>query len=217
VDQRRSVLLGKMERVAAETGTARVLSARRASALALIVPWLEDVREAREFATSLLRGLAKLEPDLHFSVGVSNCHDLAGDLSGALSQSRTALASVSGARSSVALFDDLGILRFLLSPGDRGDLAEFVRTVLGAVIDYDREHSTHLLETLEAHLAEDRNLGRTAERLYIHPKTVRYRLDRVRDLIQRDLATQQDCFDIQLALNIMWTLDMAPATATTSG
>jgi DNA-binding PucR family transcriptional regulator len=218
VDRRRSALLAEMERLAAETGTARMLSARRASALVLIVPWLEDVRDARRFATRLVSGLAAGAPELQFSAGVSTCHDLTADLSPALSQARTALASVAGTPLPVALFDDLGVSRFLLAPGRRADLADFVRSVLGAILDYDREHSTHLLETLDAYLAEDLNLGRTAKRLYCHPKTVRYRLDRARDLTGRDLTSQRDCFDIQLALRMMGALDIAlPVTAPRSG
>jgi DNA-binding PucR family transcriptional regulator len=209
VDRRRSVLLAEIERLAAETGTARVLSARRASALVLIVPSLENVRDARRFATHLVSGLAADAPELQFSAGVSTCHDLTADLSPALSQARTALASIAGTPLPVALFDDLGVSRFLLAPGRRADLADFVRGVLGAILDYDREHSTHLLETLDAYLAEDLNLGRTAKRLYCHPKTVRYRLDRARDLTGRDLTSQRDCFDIQLALRMMGALDIA--------
>ena len=214
VDRRRSALLAEIERLAAQTGPARVLSARRASALVLIVPGLEDVRDARKFATGLVSGLAADAPELRFSAGVSTCHDLTANLSSALSQARTALASVAGAPLPVALFDDLGVSRFLLAPGRRADLANFVRGVLGPILDYDREHSTHLLETLNAYLAEDLNLGRTAKRLYCHPKTVRYRLDRARDLTGRDLTAQRDCFDIQLALRMMGALDVArPATA----
>lgn len=209
VDRRRSALLAGIERVAARIGPARVLPARRASALVLIVPGLKDVRDAREFATRLVSGLAADAPDLQFSAGMSTCHDLTADLSSALSQSRTALASVAGTPSPVALFDDLGVSRFLLAPGRRADLADFVRAVLGPVLDYDQEHSTHLLETLNAYLAEDLNLGQAARRLYCHPKTVRYRLDRTRDLIGRDLTSQRDCFDIQLALQMMGALDIA--------
>jgi sugar diacid utilization regulator/putative methionine-R-sulfoxide reductase with GAF domain len=214
VERRRSALLAEIERLAAQTGPARVLSARRASALVLIVPGLEDVRDARKFATRLVSGLAADAPELRFSAGLSTCHDLTANLSSALSQARTALASVAGAPLPVALFDDLGVSRFLLAPGRRADLADFVRGVLGPILDYDREHSTHLLETLNAYLAEDLNLGRTAKRLYCHPKTVRYRLDRARDLTGRDLTSQRDCFDIQLALRMMGALDVArPATA----
>ena len=214
VERRRSALLAEIERLAAQTGPARVLSARRASALVLIVPGLEDVGDARKFATRLVSGLAADASELRFSAGVSTCHDLTANLSSALSQARTALASVAGAPLPVALFDDLGVSRFLLAPGRRADLADFVRGVLGPILDYDREHSTHLLETLNAYLAEDLNLGQTAKRLYCHPKTVRYRLDRARDLTGRDLTSQRDCFDIQLALRMMGALDVArPATA----
>jgi sugar diacid utilization regulator/putative methionine-R-sulfoxide reductase with GAF domain len=214
VERRRSALLAEIERLAAQTGPARVLSARRASALVLIVPGLEDVGDARKFATRLVSGLAADAPELRFSAGVSTCHDLTANLSSALSQARTALASVAGAPLPVALFDDLGVSRFLLAPGRRADLADFVRGVLGPILDYDREHSTHLLETLNAYLAEDLNLGQTAKRLYCHPKTVRYRLDRARDLTGRDLTSQRNCFDIQLALRMMGALDVArPATA----
>lgn len=214
VDRRRSALLAEIERLAAQTGPASVLSARRASALVLIVPGLKDVRDARKFATRLVSDLAVYARELRFSAGMSTCHDLTADLSSALSQARTALASVAGAPLPVALFDDLGVSRFLLAPGRRVDLADFVRSVLGSILDYDQEHSTHLLETLNAYLAEDLNLGRAAKRLYCHPKTVRYRLDRARDLTGRDLASQRDCFDIQLALRMIAALDVAlPTTA----
>jgi DNA-binding PucR family transcriptional regulator len=213
VDRRRSALLADIERLAAQAGAARILSARRASALVLIIPGCSDVRGARKLATQLISGLAADAPELRFSAGVSTCHDLTADLSSALSQARTALASVTGTALRAALFDDLGVSRFLLAPGRRADLADFVRAVLGPVLDYDREHSTHLVETLNAYLAEDLNLGRTAKRLYCHAKTVRYRLDRSRDLTGRDLTSQRDCFDIQLALRMMEALDIArPAT-----
>ncbi len=217
VDRRRSALLAEIERLAEETGTARVLSARRASALVVIVPWLEDAPDARRFAARLVTGLAAGAPELRISAGVSTCHDLTADLSPALSQARTALASVADTPLRVALFDDLGVSRFLLAPGRRADLADFVRGALGSILDYDREHSTHLLETLDAYLAEDLNLGRTAKRLYCHPKTVRYRLDRARDLTGRDLTSQRDCFDIQLALRMMAALDIAPTASAKRG
>ena len=75
-------------------------------------------------------------------------------------------------------------------------------------------HGAARCPALNAYLAEDLNLGRTAKRLYCHPKTVRYRLDRARDLTGRDLTSQRDCFDIQLALRMMGALDVArPASA----
>jgi DNA-binding PucR family transcriptional regulator len=80
--------------------------------------------------------------------------------------------------------------------------------VLGAVIDYDLEHSAGLVDTVEAYLAEDCSLQRTAERLRVHRKTVRYRLDRVEKLTQRDLSSQQVRFEAQLAVTIIRALSL---------
>src|SRR5258708_2375563 len=77
-------------------------------------------------------------------------------------------------------------------PRRRAVLAGFGREVLRGILGHDREHSTHLLDTLDGHLAEELNVGRTAKRPYCHPKTVRYRLDRARDLTGRDLTSQRD-------------------------
>jgi DNA-binding PucR family transcriptional regulator len=109
----------------------------------------------------------------------------------------------------VAVFDDLGVLRFLLAPADRGELVGFARKTLGPVIDYDRGHNAELVRTVEVYLANDCNLQRTAEHLYVHPKTVRYRLDRVEELGGISLATQQDRFNAQLAITIIRALALS--------
>jgi len=42
------------------------------------------------------------------------------------------------------------------------------------------------METLRAYLDSDLDVGRTAEVLYVHPNTVRYRLRRISDLTGLD-------------------------------
>jgi carbohydrate diacid regulator len=43
-----------------------------------------------------------------------------------------------------------------------------------------------LMETLRAYLDSDLDIARTAETLYVHPNTVRYRLRRIADLTGLD-------------------------------
>ena len=54
-------------------------------------------------------------------------------------------------------------------------------------------HGAARCPALNAYLAEDLNLGRTAKRLYCHPKTVRYRLDRARDLRSEERRVGKEC------------------------
>jgi DNA-binding PucR family transcriptional regulator len=74
------------------------------------------------------------------------------------------------------------------------------------VIDYDRDHQTRLVATLGTWLDEGGSLTRTAAGLYVHPKTVCYRLRRVEELTHRDLSEQRDRFDAQLAIAILRAL-----------
>ena len=210
LDRRWSALLARIEQAALEVIGVRLLAARRAGEFVLILPVDDPHCEAKEVGGALYRVAAHLEPESQFRVGVSAPHDIADDLTRALAQARTAQSSAVASDAPVAVFEELGILRFLLAPTGGNDLADYVRRVLGPVIDYDRQHSTELLKTVAAHLHEDGNLGRTAARLYVHPKTVRYRLDRVAELINRNFNSQQDCFDVQLALHIIDALGIEP-------
>lgn len=61
---------------------------------------------------------------------------------------------------------------------------------------------------MEAYLAEDCSLQRAAARLHVHPKTVQYRLGRVEALTGRDLSSQHDRFEAQLAITIIRALSL---------
>lgn len=221
VHRRWDAIVRAVERVAGGHCPARPLAARRGSVVALVVPCATpreadqgsaagEVVAARTLAEAVIGGLRDAHPDLRFAVGVSACCALAGDLRQAGSQAASALASVSmmAAGQPVALFDDLGVVRFLLAPGDRNELSAFAYAVLGSVVDYDARHSSELVDTVDAYLTADCSLVRAAERLGIHPKTVRYRLDRAEELAGRDFSRQQDRFDAQLAVTIIRALSL---------
>lgn len=57
-----------------------------------------------------------------------------------------------------------------------------VRTVLGPVVDYDRENSTELIASLWVFLDNDGNWSRSAEQLHIHRQTLVYRMNKVSEL-----------------------------------
>ncbi len=209
VDRHRAALARTVERAAKDGGAACAFAARRGSHVGLLIPGTDDAGETRRLAMAILRALGRAFPGLEVAIGVSASAPWTSDLRALRSQARSALPAVNAIDNAhpVSLFDDLGVLRFLLAPGDRSDLLGFARRVLGPVIDYDHEHKIDLVRTLDRYLASDCNLKRTAETMFMHAKTVRYRLDRVQELAGIDLASQSTRFDVQLALNILRSLD----------
>jgi sugar diacid utilization regulator/GAF domain-containing protein len=200
------------ERIARAQGGEAALAAARGSLIALLLPAEDNPRVRVE---AIVNRLAERFPEMDVSAGVSACAGSIDDLPEAYAQAQVALnaAPTGEGCSHVAALDELGILRFLLAPGDRGDLRDFARRVLGGVLDYDRDHPSDLTGTVDAYLANDCNLQRTAAAMFVHAKTVRYRLDKVQSMSGLDFSHQRDRFEAQLAISILRTLELQEVAA----
>jgi sugar diacid utilization regulator/putative methionine-R-sulfoxide reductase with GAF domain len=159
---------------------------------------VDHARRLGELAVS-----AVASPTLRAAAGVGAVVESVQEFPEGFRQARHALAATALPQQPVMVFDELGVLQFLLTPSDRGDLDRFVERTLGVLLDYDRTHRTSLVPTIEAYLAADCNLHRAAERLFVHPKTMRYRLQRMQSLTGLQFDRQDDRFNLQLALKIL--------------
>ena len=99
----------------------------------------------------------------------------------------------------VAVFDDLGLLRVLLSMEDTTALEYFVRAALGPVLDYDAKKGSTLVSTLGSFLEHGGNYETTSRALSVHRSTLKYRLHRIEELSGHDLSVPEVRFDLQLA------------------
>ena len=59
-----------------------------------------------------------------------------------------------------------------------------------------------LSATLDAFLASDRNVARTARSLFVHYNTVKYRLERIERLLGSFTDSPQQCLKLELALHV---------------
>ena len=76
------------------------------------------------------------------------------------------------------------------------------RDALSLLLDYDQQHNTALLATLEQFLLRRGSISATSEALYIHPNTLRQRLRRIAEVTGIDLA-RDDWLVIELALKLL--------------
>ena len=135
-------------------------------------------------------------------VGVSGLVHTMGDFPDAYRQAQFALTT--GDRpGAVTVFEELGVMRFLLTGSNRAELDSFAAQVLRPLVEHDQAHSGELLKTLEAYLAAACNVRRAADLLFVHYKTVHNRLRRISELTSLDLDSQEHRFNAHLALKIM--------------
>jgi sugar diacid utilization regulator/GAF domain-containing protein len=161
----------------------------------------DRVRGARRLGELAVSAVQAVK--LHAAAGVGSEVDSVLEYPESFRQAHFALSATAPPHQPVMVFEELGVLQFLLTPSEREDLDRFVQRTLGVLLAYDERHKTHLVPTIEAYLACDCNLIRAAERLFVHPKTMRYRLQRMQNLTGLRFNRQEDRFNLQLALKIL--------------
>ena len=109
-------------------------------------------------------------------------------------------------------FEDTGAYRLLLPAmsEDPGELERFYEETVAPLAAYDEQYETELVKTIEAYLDNDGNVTPTAEQLFTHRHTIRYRMERVKELCGHDITSTVGREKLGLGLKAMRVLGIAP-------
>jgi sugar diacid utilization regulator len=109
-------------------------------------------------------------------------------------------------------FEETGSYRLLLPAmsEDPGELERFYEETVAPLAAYDEQYETELVATVDAYLAHDGNVTPTAESLFTHRHTIRYRLERVKELSGHDISSTQGREALGFGLKAMRVLGIAP-------
>jgi sugar diacid utilization regulator len=181
-----------------------------AAEIAVIVPAEEDERLARA-AAGLARELDDSLAGFHLTTGRSRrCSDPV-DLYRAGAEARLAVNVGEAEGHSQLAFEDTGAYRLLLPAmsEDPGELERFYTETIEPLSSYDEQYETELVATVEAYLDNDGNVAATAKQLFTHRHTVRYRLERVKELCGHDVSATEGREKLGLGLKAMRVLGIA--------
>lgn len=98
-------------------------------------------------------------------------------------------------------YEDCGILSNIFAGGVESAFA-FCRSALGRLLEYDGENEGDLLATLKLLLETNFNYSATAAELFVHANTVRYRSDKIEQLLMRDLSDPDVRFNLYAAVRV---------------
>ncbi|MET8412503.1 helix-turn-helix domain-containing protein [Streptomyces sp. NPDC005195] len=162
------------------------------------------VADDRPHARALYEALARKTGTRSGTIGVSSPCDSLTDIPHHYQEALRALEvrRHSRERYGTTFFDELGLYRILGPGNDYRELETFVHEWLGKLIDYDSRHHAVMMETLSRYFDCGGNYDETAESLAIHRSTLRYRLQRIRDISGNDLANVEDRLNLQVATRV---------------
>lgn len=103
----------------------------------------------------------------------------------------------------ILFYEDLGIYKILSFEGLRPELNKFYKDILQGLVNYDKEKGTDLIITLKKYFEFEGNLKKISESMFVHYNTVVYRLQRIKDITNKDLNSYEDRLNFQIALQIL--------------
>jgi sugar diacid utilization regulator len=171
-----------------------------------------DEAAARRAADNLMRDLAASMGGFAFVVGRSRLTPDPLELSRAADEALLAANVAEGDEEHrVLAFEETGAYRLLLSAMSENpaELQRFYAETVEPLVAYDEQYSTDLVATVAAFLEADGNVAGTAQRLFTHRHTIRYRLERVRELCGLDVGSSDGREKLSLGLKAMRVLGVA--------
>ena len=180
-----------------------------AAEVVAVVPTDDDERLARA-AESLA---AELEGENGFTVTVARSRLAADpvDLYRAGQEARLAANVGEAEGDRVLAFEDTGAYRLLLPAmsEDPAELERFYSETVQPLVAYDEQYETELVNTVETYLESDGNIAGTAQKLFTHRHTIRYRLERAKELCGHDVTSTEGREKLGLGLKAMRVLGIS--------
>jgi sugar diacid utilization regulator len=190
-----------VRRAARDCGVGKLLAARGQS----IVVLSDTDRPWEAFRSAVERQL----PGGHCRVGIGSPCDRVVDIPRSHLEAQLALRvqAISGGPDQATVFDDLGVYRLLAGVEDPAIIEQYARDWLGDLLDYDaNKGASELVTTLGTYLEHGGSYDATAQALSVHRSTLKYRLQRIRDISGHDLASPDTQFNLQLAVRARQTM-----------
>ncbi|HSP08087.1 MAG TPA: PucR family transcriptional regulator ligand-binding domain-containing protein [Candidatus Dormibacteraeota bacterium] len=152
--------------------------------------------------------VADWKPGFTVSVGFSGPMEAPVGVAGALREVTSIMESLARFKrwSQVIAVPELGLTGLLAAVTDER-LVDYSRRHLGPLMEHDSARKGSLVATLRAYL-ETGEQQQAAQRLRIHPNTLRYRLDRIREISGADLEDPETRLNLSVALRVQALLGM---------
>jgi sugar diacid utilization regulator len=188
-------------RRAARDEPAGTLLIRRGSQVVLLADREADWEHLRRSIVTEARGAS-------CRLGVGNlCINIA-DYPRSLRQADTALRvqRSAGWAGQATRYEDLGVFQLLAEVEDPAATEAYVSRWLSALLEYDEARNAGLTHTLARYLGCGGSYADTSAALFIHRSTLKYRLQRIREISGFDLNDPDIRFNLQLACKAWETL-----------
>ena len=118
-----------------------------------------------------------------YYIGVSSLHFKLEELNKGVEESIFALKTSEVEEKSFSYFEDIGIYSILMPFINEDWIKNFYNSIVLPIKDYDKKYNTELFNVAVKLVENDGKFKETAEELFLHTNTIRYRIKKIKELL----------------------------------
>lgn len=122
----------------------------------------------------------------HYNAGISDFHSSLSELNEAINESIFSMKNAKLFDEKICFYDDIGINRILIPIMGHEEMIKFYHIIIDPIEEYDKKYNGEFLKTIEFFVKNDGDYKKTAESLYQHENTIRYRIKKIKMLLKMD-------------------------------
>ncbi|WP_047151919.1 V4R domain-containing protein [Aneurinibacillus tyrosinisolvens] len=166
---------------------------------------LQEQAKKEELCRTLIRYCMRKHSKCQFKLGISSTSRFIEDALNLYEESMACLR-IAVQNQDIVFFDNLGIVGILFQTRDSDTLHKFAYKTLGNLIKEDKFKNMELTKTLYHYLNNSCNVHKTARTMNFSVSGLRYRLQRLNQILQLDFSETHIGHQIYLALQSLIVL-----------
>lgn len=123
-----------------------------------------------------------------YYIGISSLHFKREELNKGVKESIFAQRASEVEEKSFSYFEKIGIYSILMPFIDEDWLMNFYNRIILPIKDYDKENNTELFVVAVKLIENDGKIKETADELFLHTNTIRYRIKKIKELLNMENA-----------------------------
>lgn len=159
-------------------------------------------KKIQELVAEVLSFCEKIYPAHTFYSGISTCDDRIESAKILFEEAIAAVKLCSKSKPIIA-YDELGIIGLLIQTGDKEAIRNYSRQELKDLLEYDSKKGMDLTKTLYHYILNGGNLEQTACSSALSISGLRYRIEKIKDILSVDIRQPASSYPLFLAIQML--------------
>ncbi|MDF2677121.1 MAG: transcriptional regulator, PucR family, partial [Bacillota bacterium] len=137
-----------------------------------------------------------------YYIGIGNYHSSLYELDYGITECLNASKVGEKNQKNLSLYNDIGIYKILLPYLDDHWVQDFYLNLITPIKNYDEKNSTDMLITAIAYIENEGIIKNTAQFLFQHENTIRYRINKIKEILKMENSDGYFYEQLSIAIKI---------------